>query len=59
MMEAAPGMNIPTKDEEITVAIIQETYDAATRHLKERVGFIFEDKKARYNDWSVSTWEKR
>ena len=57
-MEKAPGLTIPKNPEEITAAVINETFDIATEYMKERVSYIWKFENRAHANWSISTWSK-
>jgi hypothetical protein len=58
MMEEAPGLTIPNDPSTITAAVIQETLEKAKAHVKTRVSYVFNKRKANPEVWKVATWSK-
>ena len=58
-MERTPDLNIPNNLEEITAKVIDDTFDKATKYLKEKVvSYIWNMPRKDIANWSISTWSK-
>lgn len=58
LMEQAPGL-ILREPAEINAEYLQESFQAANNHLKTRVGYVFQNRKAKPATWVLSTWSKK
>jgi hypothetical protein len=59
MVEEAPDINIPNDPSTINAAVIQETTEKAEAHVKRRVSYVFNKRKAKPEVWKVGTWSKQ
>jgi hypothetical protein len=58
MMEEASDINIPNDPSTINAAVIQETLEKVRAHVKRRVSYVFNKRKAKPEVWKVGTWSK-